>query len=680
MNLKIIQITVIFLIFLLPFNLFSQNFKQIGKFDFNGNFHNDITNSILKIEKDTTVLELKDNSLKVHNDNGKFSLYFNGLLIKKLKFEAKAYHSNTGDNYVLQNYVLDNNQGEQLICQHNFYHNSGSSYPYKYHDNFNLRYSKWSNGVLVDDKAELAENKFNQWITETVTIDFEGKTSKYERINSDGTMDIVALSDAVPERKDSMSVRIDKWDWCYSCTEFLVDYFYVYAEYFSPEISIPQNIPTVNIGQIVEIPIFVDKLSVDDNIISYQFDLGFDDTKLEFIEANLSGTIAEGGTLDINPNSNNSLAFGYMSSTPLSGEGGFINLKFKTKGCGTSDLTISNFKFNNIDITDIKNGFITSNCLLGDVDGDGIITAYDAALVLQYSIGLNPLPSLDPIPWDDWRITVADVDGDGIITANDASLILQYSIGKISIFPAGHVSPDVDTEGPGEEHNNDEPSSDDSYVGDYEEVIPEGNAGEGDSQSDNNGDDDIDFGKKSSKEKISISCTGNEILFKANNELYGLNIFANSSKGLGEPVLLNEDMIMATNITEKNYAIGVCTAYSPESGEVFLKIPYSGGKDLSFNMSINAENKTVTVNTTTGIAHIEKSNIIIYPVPAQETITIKGLIKKSELKIYSLQGELVKQQMINYESINISNLKQGIYFVEILDNGKVIATQKIIKK
>ena len=55
----------------------------------------------------------------------------------------------------------------------------------------------------------------------------------------------------------------------------------------------------------------------------------------------------------------------------------------------------------------------------GDADGDGVITANDAGLILQSVAG--------------WEVTVdtsaADVDGDGVITANDAGLILQYVAG-----------------------------------------------------------------------------------------------------------------------------------------------------------------------------------------------------------------------------------------------------------
>ena len=65
--------------------------------------------------------------------------------------------------------------------------------------------------------------------------------------------------------------------------------------------------------------------------------------------------------------------------------------------------------------------------ILGDVDGDDVITSTDARLTLQYYAG--------KIGADDLLIDVADVDGDGEITSTDARLILQYYAGKIEDFP-----------------------------------------------------------------------------------------------------------------------------------------------------------------------------------------------------------------------------------------------------
>ncbi|MBC8312902.1 MAG: hypothetical protein H8E33_01465, partial [Candidatus Cloacimonetes bacterium] len=64
----------------------------------------------------------------------------------------------------------------------------------------------------------------------------------------------------------------------------------------------------------------------------------------------------------------------------------------------------------------------------GDVNGDDNVSAYDAALVLQYSAGIIS-------DWTDDQLTAGDVNGDDNVSAYDAALILQYSAGIITEFP-----------------------------------------------------------------------------------------------------------------------------------------------------------------------------------------------------------------------------------------------------
>ncbi|MCF7919057.1 MAG: hypothetical protein K9N06_03990 [Candidatus Cloacimonetes bacterium] len=71
--------------------------------------------------------------------------------------------------------------------------------------------------------------------------------------------------------------------------------------------------------------------------------------------------------------------------------------------------------------------------VIGDIDYNGNIEAFDGSLVLQYSVGLNP--SGTPLPWSPSLLHFADCDGNGSIEAYDASLILQYFVGLIPAFP-----------------------------------------------------------------------------------------------------------------------------------------------------------------------------------------------------------------------------------------------------
>ncbi len=68
------------------------------------------------------------------------------------------------------------------------------------------------------------------------------------------------------------------------------------------------------------------------------------------------------------------------------------------------------------------------NPLIGDVSLNGLVQAYDASLLLRYTVQLETFSPLQQ--------QVADVSGTAGITAFDASLILQYVVGLIQGFPA----------------------------------------------------------------------------------------------------------------------------------------------------------------------------------------------------------------------------------------------------
>ena len=67
--------------------------------------------------------------------------------------------------------------------------------------------------------------------------------------------------------------------------------------------------------------------------------------------------------------------------------------------------------------------------LLGDMNGDGEISALDAALVYNY---VNEIVDLTEA-----QLKAADVDGNGEVTALDAALIYNYVNEVIDVFPAG---------------------------------------------------------------------------------------------------------------------------------------------------------------------------------------------------------------------------------------------------
>jgi len=94
-------------------------------------------------------------------------------------------------------------------------------------------------------------------------------------------------------------------------------------------------------------------------------------------------------------------------------------------------LHFEDFIWNNNRLTGgLQDGVVYISDLIrpmGDVTGNGQVTAYDAAKILQHAVDLITLTREDAL--------MADVSGKNGITSYDASLILQFVIGKISGFP-----------------------------------------------------------------------------------------------------------------------------------------------------------------------------------------------------------------------------------------------------
>ena len=135
---------------------------------------------------------------------------------------------------------------------------------------------------------------------------------------------------------------------------------------------------------------------------------------------------------------------------------------------------------------------------------------------------MDPLTNLDTLPWEQWRVKAANVDATGGITANDAALILQYSAKIIDTF----------------------------------------NSKSGLRSS------------NSTNADVSIIQEDNYLVFSSKGGLIGLNVFVKGNLSLlGQPEILNQNMINAFNITPNNYSLGLASAYSLVDGTEFMRIP-----------------------------------------------------------------------------------------------------------
>lgn len=91
-----------------------------------------------------------------------------------------------------------------------------------------------------------------------------------------------------------------------------------------------------------------------------------------------------------------------------------------------------------------------------------------------------------------------------------------------------------------------------------------------------------------------------------------------------------------------------------------------------------------TLKLTTGLATVESSNsdknFTIAPNPVDNYLTVKSKQKFTEYQIFDLSGRLINSSGFTTNTINVSRLKTGTYLLLLLDDGKVVHKEKIIKK
>ncbi len=482
-----------------------------------------------------------------------------------------------------------------------------------------------------------------------------------------------------------------------------------------------------------DLPIVSTQIDSSINILSYQFDLDYDASKLDYLNASVVGTLAASGTVLVNNLTLGHLTVGFSSASPIVGAGEILRLQFHANAIGTATPTFSNFRYNTTALTEfsigalvvedtipprvavtysevdlnrrtgdvltltatfteavsddfvpqivlsgantlsavnmvkttssvysysytVKNGNgavlvsfanakdLAGNAVVstpisggtftviplrdGDVDDDGYIYAYDAALVLQYVVNISPV--VCPLPWTPWRILTADVDSSAGITPMDASLILQRAINLINTFPVGLRSAHANS---------------------------------------------LD---------VLITTSDSKIIFTSQGQLFGLR--ASTSNGhqiLGQPVVLDKNMLTAFNINQENYKIGLATAFAPAEGTVIMEIPYQSvlETEIIFDLIINKELVTKTIKvpaSPTPVKDAAVAEIRIYTNEGQTILHVSGVVPQAVLTVFDLNGKSIIKQLNSTGMLDISNLTSGIYFLQIKDVSNSF-TKKFVK-
>ena len=110
---------------------------------------------------------------------------------------------------------------------------------------------------------------------------------------------------------------------------------------------------------------------------------------------------------------------------------------------------------------------------------------------------------------------------------------------------------------------------------------------------------------------------------------------------------------------------------------------YPPNNDMSYTLAIWDFVKRFSLPNWINIENpVIKKQITLYPNPSNDVIYISNIPENSHLIMYDIYGRIVleKYSLSNHELINIQSNNNGLYFIRVLSEGKIIFTQKIIKQ
>ena len=197
----------------------------------------------------------------------------------------------------------------------------------------------------------------------------------------------------------------------------------------------------VHFGDTFTLDIHAENIS---NLAGWQFDVVFDPTALEaidvtegdFLQMDGSSTFFQGGTIDNAAGKIGGLSAARFSTQGASGIGVLLQVTFKAKAAGETELTLPNLQFGSTTGSSIPANpppihiTIEERLAPGDVNRDGVVSILDLILVAQ-QLGQR-VPPDSPV----------DLNGDGVVNIFDIVPIAQ-GIASASAAPIGVESVDA---------------------------------------------------------------------------------------------------------------------------------------------------------------------------------------------------------------------------------------------
>lgn len=128
-------------------------------------------------------------------------------------------------------------------------------------------------------------------------------------------------------------------------------------------------------------------------------------------------------------------------------------------------------------------------------------------------------------------------------------------------------------------------------------------------------------------------------------------------------------------------SLGVINAKGNNSSYVYVDAHPGSGLN-TYRLQITDLNGSVTYSELkTVTTHCNNNSITVYPTVSKTNIKISGANQGDVLMIYSTSGQLVRKIVVsgNIDTIDISTVANGLYFVSVYRNNAKIYTQKVIK-
>jgi hypothetical protein len=131
------------------------------------------------------------------------------------------------------------------------------------------------------------------------------------------------------------------------------------------------------------------------------------------------------------------------------------------------------------------------------------------------------------------------------------------------------------------------------------------------------------------------------------------------------------DTVLSTEIDQLYYIPN--TGYSGSDNFTFI------GRDSS-HWSLAPSNVDVTViNWQVGIEENNSQPVVVYPNPSSKVITLAGEAKIERIRIFNAEGKLVFTRTSDENTVDVSVLENGTYFIEIKTDKSTI-TNRFIKQ